>query len=107
MGAVMIKGLSTWRRRLAPTATILLLPALAAAAAATMGPAGAATASAPKPTLVGRAVLPVATFADGPPAGNFVVPGPGTVNGVTFPLRSQPVQGFSALIDGRHRGEYL
>jgi glycerophosphoryl diester phosphodiesterase len=84
-----------------------MLPALAAAAAATLGPAGPATASTPKPTLVGRAVLPVATFADGPPAGNFVVPGPGTVNGVTFPLPSQPVQGFSAVIDGRHRGEYL
>ncbi|MCW2852196.1 MAG: hypothetical protein JWM84_1860, partial [Nocardioides sp.] len=42
------------------------------------------------PTLVGRAVLPFDTLAPGPPAGDFVVPGPGTVNGVTFPLASQP-----------------
>ena len=107
IGAIMSAGLSTWHRRLAPTAKILLLSALAAAAAATTGPAGPATAATPQPTLVGRAVLPVDTFAEGPAAGNFVVPGPGTVNGVTFPLRSQPVQGFSALIAGRGRGEYL
>jgi hypothetical protein len=104
----MSKGLSTRHRRLAP-ARMLLLPAVAAAAvaAAATGPAAPATARAPEPTLVGRAVLPFDTFADGPVAGNFVVPGPGTVNGVTFPLRSQPVQGFSALIAGRGRGEYL
>jgi len=86
-------------------ATILMLPALAATAAATTGPTGAPTAATPGPTLVGRAVLPFDTFADGPPAGNFFA---GTVvNGVTFPLPSQPVQGFSALIAGRRRGEYL
>ena len=104
----MTTGLCAWRRRLAPTAMILLLPALAAATGASAGLAGPATASTPRPpTLVGRAVLPVATFADGPPAGNFVGPGPGTVNGVTFPLPAQPVQGFSAVIDGRARGEFL
>ena len=57
------------------------------------------------PTLVGRAVLPFDTFAGGPPAGAFVVPS--TQNGVTFPLPEQPVEGFSGIIGGRHRGEYL
>ena len=103
----MNRGQSTWRRHLRPSAAVFMLPALAAATAATMGPAASATAWTPEPRLVGRAVLPAETFADGPASGNFVVPGPGTVNGVTFPLPAQPVQGFSALIDGRHHGEYL
>src|SRR5689334_8149898 len=106
-GATMRRGLSPRRRRLAAASTMLMLPALAAAAAVTTGPTAPATASTPRPTLVGRAVLPAETFADGPAAGNFVVPGPGTVNGVTFPLPAQPVQGFSAIIGGRRRGEYL
>ena len=55
--------------------------------------------------LVGRAVLPVETYAPGPPSGTFLPPG--VVNGISFPLPSQPVQGFSAIIDGRRRGEYL
>lgn len=102
-------GTDRLRRRqhhLAHSVTLLLLPALAAAAG-TSSPAGSTTAGTPQPTLVGRAVLPVETFADGPPAGNFVVPGPGTVNGITFPLPAQPVQGFSAIVDGRDRGELL
>jgi glycerophosphoryl diester phosphodiesterase len=103
----MREGLSAWRRRLTRRATIFLLPALAAAVAATTAPAGPATAATPQPTLVGRAVLPALTFADGPPAGNFLPTSPGPFNGVVFPVSSQPVQGFSAIIDGRHRGEYL
>ncbi|HEY5420325.1 MAG TPA: esterase-like activity of phytase family protein, partial [Marmoricola sp.] len=59
------------------------------------------------PVLVGRAVLPALTFAGGPPSGAFEVPGPGTVNGVTFPLPGQPVEGFSAIVDGREPGEFL
>jgi hypothetical protein len=55
--------------------------------------------------LAGRAVLPAATLAPGPPAGTLLPPG--VVNGITFPLPSQPVQGFSSVIDGRHPGEYL
>jgi len=55
--------------------------------------------------LAGRAVLPAATLAQGPPAGTLLPPG--VVNGITFPLPSQPVQGFSSVIDGRHPGEYL
>ena len=57
------------------------------------------------PTLVGRAVLPYDTLAPGPPAGGFVPPG--TVNGVTFPLDAQPVEGFSSIVDGRRPGEFL
>lgn len=56
-------------------------------------------------TLVGRAVLPVETYAAGPPSGTLLTPG--VVNGITFPLPSQPVQGFSSMVDGRTPGEYL
>ncbi|MGC5022263.1 esterase-like activity of phytase family protein [Micromonospora sp. DT47] len=58
-----------------------------------------------QPTLLGRAVLPVETYAPGPPSGTLLPPG--TVNGITFPLPSQPVEGFSAVVAGRHPGEYL
>ncbi|NES27943.1 hypothetical protein GCE86_09750 [Micromonospora terminaliae] len=58
-----------------------------------------------QPTLLGRAVLPVETYAPGPPSGTLLPPG--TVNGITFPLPAQPVEGFSAIVDGRHPGEYL
>jgi hypothetical protein len=57
------------------------------------------------PRLVGRAVLPVETYAPGPPSGTLLPAG--IVNGISFPLPSQPVEGFSAIVDGRHRGEYL
>jgi hypothetical protein len=59
----------------------------------------------PEATLVGRAVLPVETYAPGPVSGAAF--GPAVINGITFPLPSQPVQGFSSLIDGRQSGEYL
>ena len=64
----------------------------------------AASASTPKPTLEGRAVLPVNTYAPGPPSGAFYT---GPANGITFPTPSQPVEGFSAVLAGRHPGEYL
>jgi hypothetical protein len=80
-----------------------------AAAIATALPAGLpASAAMIKPgrvTLAGRAVLPAETFAPGPPSGTLLPPG--VVNGITFPLPSQPVQGFSSVIDGRSPGEYL
>ena len=35
-------------------------------------------------------------------------PGPPTINnGITFPTPSQPVEGFSAIVEGRRPGEYL
>ena len=55
------------------------------------------------PQLVGRAVLPVDTLAEGPPSGAAVT----SANGITFPLPSQPVEGFSAIVDGRRPGEIL
>jgi hypothetical protein len=58
----------------------------------------------PEPTLKGRAVLPADTLAPGPPSGAALS---GTINGITFPRPSQPVQGFSAVMTGRGRGEYL
>lgn len=95
---------------IARTVALLTLAAAAASlghpAAATSGhPATPSDRSHHDPSLVGRAVLPYDTLADGPPAGAFVVPS--TQNGVTFPLAAQPVQGFSGIIDGERRGEYL
>jgi glycerophosphoryl diester phosphodiesterase len=55
------------------------------------------------PKLVGRAVLPVETLAPGPPAGANVA----DANGIDFPLASQPVEGFSAIVEGREPGEFL
>jgi glycerophosphoryl diester phosphodiesterase len=65
----------------------------------------AASAKPPEPTLQGRAVLPVATYAPGPPSGSFF--SGQTINGISFPLPSQPIQGFSALLAGRRPGEFL
>jgi hypothetical protein len=55
------------------------------------------------PRLVGRAVLPAETLAPGPPAGANVA----DANGIDFPLASQPVEGFSAIVAGRQPGEFL
>jgi hypothetical protein len=48
-------------------------------------------------SLAGRAVLPAATFAPGPISGTAI--GAGPFNGFTVPFASQPVQGFSAVLD--------
>ena len=82
--------------------------AIAAAFAATLAISSASYAGdnkAAEPRLIGRAVLPVETYAPGPPSGTLLPAG--TVNGIRFPLPSQPVEGISAIIAGRHRGEYL
>jgi hypothetical protein len=66
-----------------------------------------------RPRLEGRAVLPVATYAPGPPAGAALAGGPadpdgdGVINGIEFPTPSQPVEGFSAIVEGRRPGELL
>lgn len=44
--------------------------------------------------LKGFASLPADTFAEGPPAGNFII---GSTNGRTIPFPGQPVQGFSGV----------
>lgn len=48
--------------------------------------------------LSGRAVLPAATFADGPTSGQYLDEGP--IHGQEVPfVDAQPVQGFSAMLD--------
>jgi hypothetical protein len=83
---------------LAALAALAMVPSLPAAAHDHEG--GSAV-----PRLVGRAVLPVDTYAPGPPAGAFFAGQ--TINGIGFPLPSQPVEGFSAIVDGREPGELL
>ena len=85
----------------------VIAAAATAAVATSMLTTGAAAGAqhAPQVTLTGRAVLPVQTYAPGPPSGTLLPPG--VVNGISFPLPSQPVQGFSSMVDGRVPGEYL
>jgi hypothetical protein len=52
-------------------------------------------------TLLGRAILPADAYEPGPPSGAFISPD----NGVTMPFPSQPVPGFSAVVDAGH-GEF-
>ena len=59
--------------------------------------AAPAAAKADDPTLEGRAVLPAETYAPGPVSGTLI--GPGPFNGIMPPFPSQPVQGFSAVLD--------
>jgi hypothetical protein len=90
-------------RYLVRAIVVLALPVFLAPLVAS-SPAGSEP---PGPVLVGRAVLPVQTYAGPPASGAFVVPGPGTINGITFPLPGQPVQGLSAIVEGRQPGEFL
>ena len=79
------------------TSTRIRAIALACALVATGGAAHAAN------TLVGYAMMPADTFADGPTSGQFV----SSANGRTLPLvGKQPVQGFSAVLAGRQPGVY-
>jgi hypothetical protein len=57
------------------------------------------------PTLVGRAVLPAASFAPGPTSGTRL--GTAPINGQPVPfVDKQPIQGFSALLD-KGNGTFL
>jgi hypothetical protein len=96
----------SYRFRLTVIGSTLVLggSGLLSAAAA---PSASVAAPRQEPTLVGRALLPVSTLAPGPPSGALVIPGPGRLNGIDFPLPSQPVEGFSSIISGRQPGEYL
>jgi hypothetical protein len=99
-------------RHIRPTATVL-------AALAVLAPAGIAAAGNQRhdrdvvPRLEGRAVLPVATYAHGPASGADVPnamndpDGDKEINGIQFPTPSQPVEGFSGIVEGRARGEWL
>jgi len=82
---------------------LLAISALVGSLAATSPPSSANTGS-HEPTLVGRAVLDADTLADGPESGAAVLP---PFNGIVFPRPSQPVAGFSAIVDGRVPGEFL
>jgi hypothetical protein len=84
--------------------TIIAAAAAATAATVALPPAMGAM-HAPRTLLVGRAVLPAQTYAPGPVSGTFF--GSVVTNGVTFPLPSQPVEGFSSIVAGRSPGEYL
>ena len=60
--------------------------------------AAAIPASRASDILVGRAVLPAATFAEGPTSGQQL--GTDPINGQSVPfVNKQPVQGFSAIRD--------
>jgi hypothetical protein len=63
----------------------------------------AATSASWAAELVGRAVLPAATFAPGPTSGQFITP----ANGISVPFANkQPVQGFSGVMPGPVPGTY-
>ena len=51
------------------------------------------------PTLSGWALMPAATFADGPTSGQFAAPNPYGTNLPPY-LHQQPVQGFSGVLRG-------
>jgi glycerophosphoryl diester phosphodiesterase len=91
------------RSLVAGTVSLLTLPTMVGV----LAPSSQATSSRQDPVLVGRAVLPFDTLAGPPASGAFVLPGAGTLNGVTFPLAGQPVAGFSAIVDGRRPREFL
>jgi glycerophosphoryl diester phosphodiesterase len=82
------------RTRVAIAAAVITIAGIAAATS-TAGPT--------QPVLEGRAVLPAATFAPGPPSG-AAIGGP-LINGIPTPFASQPVQGFSAILPAE-RGSY-
>lgn len=75
----------------AAAASLLVLPALSAAAA-----------PADDPVLLARAVLPATTIGPGPVSGTALGGTPS--NGIVAPFAGQPVQGFSALVEDGRRG---
>ena len=90
------KHLTALRR--GPAAGAIGLAALACGFA--LAPVAAAAADA---TLTGWANLPASTFAPGPTSGQFITPN----NGITPPfVDKQPVQGFSAVLNGPVAGSY-
>jgi glycerophosphoryl diester phosphodiesterase len=93
----------------------LVAAGVALAALAPVGVAAAGDDHLDEPQLEGRAVLPVETYAHGPASGaGLVTPttdpdgdGIAVINGIQFPTPSQPVEGFSGIVEGRARGEWL
>ncbi len=74
-----------------------VLPTLAAAAVTCAVAAHGVQSAAP--TLSGWAMMPAATFADGPTSGQFAAPNPYGTNLPPY-QHKQPVQGFSGVLDG-------
>lgn len=71
-----------------------------------VGPGVHAAASSPAAnTLVGWALMPSTTMADGPTSGQFAAPNPYGTNIPPYPNR-QPVQGFSAVLPGPVAGTF-
>jgi glycerophosphoryl diester phosphodiesterase len=58
-------------------------------------------------TLVGRAILPAATLADGPKAGLKALVPSKVLNGVRVPFDSQPVGTVSGIIPGDYAGTWM
>ena len=81
------------------------LPLQANAQTVVTAPAGGLQTAPPVNTLIGWASLPAATFSPGPVSGQFV--GTGPFNQVHVPpFPGQPVQGFSAILDGPVAGTF-
>src|SRR5262249_36057548 len=74
----------------------LALAATTAALVSAITVASSGGSAPPRPVLEGRAVLPAATFAPGPPSGSLI--GAGPINGIPVPFASQPVQAVSAIL---------
>ena len=79
----------------------ILSATLAAGVAVAVFTAPAVAAERKETTLLGRAILPADSYQPGPPSGAFITPD----NGVTPPFPSQPIPGFSAILDAGH-GEF-
>ena len=88
-----------------PTRPVAVSAAVSAALLLGLVAAPQAAARDRRPVLEARAVLPADTFGPGPVSGTAL--GPGPLNGRTPPFPSQPVQGFSALIEDGGPGHYL
>ena len=76
----------------------LLLAACSPDAPAPLAPSAPSAAradAAGEATLLGRAILPANAYQPGPPSGAFITPD----TGVTPPFPSQPLPGFSAILD--------
>lgn len=84
----------------------MLKPLYAATLATISAMTLSAQASSPDNTLVGWAVMPAATFADGPTSGQFTTPNPYGSNLPPY-IGKQPVQGISAVLPGADDDSFI
>ncbi len=59
--------------------------------------------NAPVVTLVARAILPAASYTDGPPCGAALAAQSKQINGVKLPFPSQPVSSFTGVVPGTYK----